>query len=28
VSDLVRLREWLAAEEITHVVMESTGIAA
>jgi len=25
VSDLVRLREWLAAERITHVVMESTG---
>ena len=25
VSDLVGLREWLAAERITHVVMESTG---
>jgi transposase len=25
VSDLARLREWLAAERITHVVMESTG---
>src|SRR5260370_16282435 len=25
VLDLVRLRDWLAAESITHVVMESTG---
>jgi transposase len=25
VPDLVRLRDWLAAESITHVVMESTG---
>jgi transposase len=25
VTDLVRLRDWLAAESITHVVMESTG---
>ncbi len=25
VTDLLRLREWLVAEDITHVVMESTG---
>ena len=25
VADLVRLRDWLVAERITHVVMESTG---